>query len=68
MATRNPDPNADFVMDVYLKNGQTFIGKDIPVRPMGETENVISFWNDDELYIISMNEVEKVILREEKQS
>lgn len=68
MATRNPDRKDNFVVDVYLKTGETFIGKDIPVRPMGETENVISFWNDDELYIIPMNDVQKVILREDKQS
>ena len=49
MAIRDLSIGADeaesLVMDVYLKNGASFLNKDIPKKPFGESGELVCFWN-----------------------
>jgi hypothetical protein len=48
-------------VSVYLKNGERWEYKDIPIQPTGEYEKVISFFDDDNLIVYPLDQVEKYI-------
>lgn len=58
---RNP-VSEDISINVFLINGEKFINKDIPQTPLGETERVLSFWDDDKLAMYPMSQVSKIEL------
>lgn len=48
------------VVDIYLKRGDQFIGRDIPRNPF-EVSNHITFWADDKsLMVISLDSVKSI--------
>lgn len=52
-------------INVILETGEMFIAKDIPPKPFGENERMVSFWQDDRIMIIPMERVHKIELYEE---
>ena len=61
--------NWDLVIDVALKNGDTFLGCDVPTKMFGEHGNCIAFWpNRDKspahLHVVPLENVESIILRD----
>lgn len=53
------DPLSENIkINVYLKNGDSFIGKDITSNPVGSKERVVSFWLDnDTIRVYPVDEV-----------
>lgn len=44
-------------INVVLKSGKSFLGKDVPPKPLGEHERVISFWDDNAIMCFPMEQV-----------
>lgn len=42
-----PSDTENISLNVFLKNGDAYMGKDITNQPLGESERVVSFWSDD---------------------
>lgn len=55
---RNP-VSEDMSINVFLINGEEFINKDIPQAPFGDSEKLLSFWDDDKLVMHPMSQVKK---------
>lgn len=52
----------EFKLNVFLKDGSSFLGKDLPQRPFGEREVVVAFWHEDKIRMYPMTAVEYVEL------
>lgn len=53
-------------INVYLKDGTEFLGKDIPTSPLGDQGNMISFWVDaNTLRVYPLSEVSYIEFVEE---
>ena len=57
MALREFPEASNLVMDVILKDGPNYFGCDIPKKPFGDNERVISIWSDDMILVFPMEEV-----------
>jgi hypothetical protein len=55
----NPD---NLCISVYLKDGTSYLEKDIPPQPFGKNDTIVSFWYNDKLVGIPMSEVSRVEL------
>ena len=55
------------VIDVYLKDGQEYIGCDITQQFLGENETLLSFWVGNEVIIKPMDEVKGIKMRSIKE-
>lgn len=64
MAIRNLNPDGDLVVDVVLKNGQTFENCDIPQHPFGDKETYFGFYVENDLMIYPLTEIHSVTMRE----
>jgi hypothetical protein len=52
---------------VYLKNGTVYEHKDITGSPLGETERLLSFWEEDgNLLVVPMEQVHYFIMHFEQ--
>lgn len=49
-------------INVDLKDGRKFLGKDIHSKPFGDYERVVSFWDGDALMVFPMDQVKEVAL------
>ena len=52
-------------INVTLKNGVEYLGKDIPECPFDQNYQTVSFWNDGSIRVILMSEVKWVDLYED---
>lgn len=52
-------------INVRLKNGDIYIGHDIPENPFGDHSNLVSFWLENRVKIFPMSEVSSISLYEE---
>lgn len=52
-------------INVTLKNGVEYLGKDIPECPFGQNHQTVSFWNDGSIRVIPMSEVKYIDLYED---
>ena len=55
-----PENENNLELNVFLKNGKTFLNKDVPNQPMGKNERVVSFWNDDRLMVYPMEQIDHI--------
>ncbi len=46
-------------INVYLRDGSKFIGKDITNQPMGEHDRIISFWDGNIIKIYPLDLVQR---------
>jgi len=45
---RDPEGNEALItVNVFLKNGESFLGKDVTSNPFGDNGSVMSFWHND---------------------
>lgn len=52
-------PETDQILiNVKLKSGELFEGKDMTNQPMGEHERWVSFWHDDRIRVYPMRDIE----------
>lgn len=51
---KNPE---NLKVNVFLKNGKSFLDKDITLKPLGEYERIISFWDDGAVKCIPIERV-----------
>ena len=63
---RLPEVNS-FKINVKLKDGTMFSGKDTIYKPFGESEKLISFWIDDVIRIYPMEQVNYIELIPEEE-
>ena len=42
-----PTNTENISLNVFLKNGEIYVGKDITNQPLGEHDRVVSFWRDE---------------------
>lgn len=56
----------NYKISVFLKDGQTFLNKDIPTKPFGDTERIVAFWNEDKILMIPMDQVDFIEFFEDK--
>ena len=47
-------------LNVFLKNGDRFLGKDTTNLPLGDNECTVCFWEEDILMIFPMEQVERL--------
>lgn len=57
---RNPENHENLTLNVFLKNGEEFLGKDATNQPLGDNERVVSFWNDGKLVVYPMEQVDHI--------
>jgi hypothetical protein len=57
----------NLLIDVYLKDGNDYIGRDIPSEPINEAGNLLQFWSEDgeKIIVIPMEQVAEIWLRNE---
>ena len=60
MAIKTPENYDSMTINVHLKNGTEFIGKDIPQVPLGDSERNVSFWNENKVLCYPMSQVEHI--------
>ncbi len=53
-------------VNVFLKTGVSFLGKDITQRPCGDHDRIVAFWDGDVIIIIPMTEVKLIEFFEDK--
>ena len=65
--TKTFTSNNNLKINITLKDGTEYLGRDIPPKPFGEHERVVSFWDADgrAIIIIPMSEVKSIALYEE---
>lgn len=54
-------------LNVFLKDGTDYLGKDIPSRPFGDNERYVAFWVDGAITLIPMDLVKRIEMFNEKQ-
>lgn len=59
---KEPDSSSDVKINVFLKDGRSFLDRDIPARVFGEFERVVSFWEADKVVVFPMRDVERIEL------
>jgi hypothetical protein len=47
----------NLVIDIFLKNGDRYIGCDITTRPCGENERTVSCWHGNKVLVFPLTEV-----------
>ena len=52
----------NLTMNIVLKDGSKFEGKDIPSRPFGDRENFVSFWVGNVVRMYPIADVEYIEL------
>jgi hypothetical protein len=62
MAIREMQNKGCLKMNVVMKDGREFLGCDIPLRPFGDSERVVSFWVDDAIRVVPLEDVRQVDL------
>ncbi len=50
------------VVDIFLKDGRSFLGKDIPPRPTGEFERYVSCFDGEAVAVFPMEQVKEFAL------
>ena len=45
--------------NVYLKDGEEYLGKDITSKPMGDNDRFMSFWESGGIVIIPMDLIKR---------
>ena len=45
-------------INVFLKNGEKYLGKDITNQPLGEHEKLVSFWHEGKIRTYPIRQVE----------
>lgn len=58
MAIKDITGTENIKINVILRDGTQFIGKDITPKPMGEHDRVISFWDERKLKAYPLDLVE----------
>lgn len=58
---KNPT-SEDMSINVFLKNGEEFLNRDVPQALFGEVEKVVCFWDNDKLGVYAMSQVSKIEL------
>lgn len=59
---KQPPTHTNWLINVTLKDGTEYLGKDIPQAPFGQHDKVVSFWEGESLMIIPMTEVKHTAL------
>lgn len=59
---KNPD---SLKMNVFMKDGREFLGCDLTLKPMGETERAVGFWHNDVIKMVPLVDVLHVEFYEE---
>ena len=59
---RTVENEENLQLNIFLKNGDSFMKKDIPDNPFGQNEKVVSFWNEGKLMMYPMDQVEHIEL------
>ena len=54
----DPKETNDVTITVALKGGRVFTGKDVPRKPFGDHDNIVSFWMDGALVVYAMKDVD----------
>lgn len=55
-------------MDVFMKDGTSFIGCDYPSEPISNPRDVVCFWLNNGLRVVPISDVKHVVFRDEGQS
>lgn len=56
---RNAKDLTKVVINVFLKDGTSFLGKDISSKPFGDHDRVVSFWEGNVFMVYPLTEVER---------
>lgn len=67
MPVREIHDVSNLVMDVYLKNNESFKCCDVPPEFLGKHEKLLSFWLGDCLNAYPLEQVEFFVIREMKE-
>jgi hypothetical protein len=54
--------STDIKINITLKDGTEYLGKDIPEKPFGEHDRIVGFWEGEALILIPISEVKRVAL------
>lgn len=58
----------NLVIDVFTKDGESYIARDIPEQPTGRFDRFVCFWQDQKLHMIPMERVHHFHLYEGPQT
>ena len=59
---KEPKNMQSLKLNVFLKNGTSYLNKDTTPKPFGEMERVVGFWDEDMIIMIPMEQVYRVEL------
>lgn len=60
---RTPIETLNITISVFLKNGTSFIDKDIPNSLFGQHESFVSFWDEDSIVVYPLDQVQYVQMK-----
>lgn len=49
----------NIVINVFLKDGTIFLGKDVTSKPFGDHDRFVSFWEGNVIMVYPLTEVER---------
>ena len=53
-------------INVYLKDGDAYLNKDIPQQPFGDNDKYVAFWDNDKLKVFPFEMVACIELFEDE--
>lgn len=57
---KDPTNLKNLKLNVFLKDGESYLGKDTTSKPFGDNDRMVGFWQDNAITIIPMDLVKKI--------